>query len=252
MTDTQTTVLVAERDDSARTFLLDNLAADGYAALGAQTDQEARVKLAGHSPTLLVAGDVDEEHATLALLRAIRAGEIGGDPALPVIVIGDDAGELELVRAFEAGCDHFMRRPFSYVELRARIGGCVRRVREWRLPRRLVVGSLVIDRDARRVFNAGHEVWLSRREFDLLAHLAAEPTRVFGKEELLREVWGYQAQGRTRTLDAHACRLRKKLGLAGAPDLVQNTRGVGYRLSLGPVQSVAASATAATPEAQAA
>jgi DNA-binding response OmpR family regulator len=70
--------------------------------------------------------------------------------------------------------------------------------------------------------------------FDYLAHLAAEPTRVCTKDELLREVWGFKSLGNTRTVDAHACRLRKKLALAGAPHLIVNTRGVGYRLSAGP------------------
>lgn len=72
-------------------------------------------------------------------------------------------------------------------------------------------------------------------EFELLSHLAAEPTRVWTKEQLLRAVWGFKAKGNTRTVDAHASRLRNKLARAGAPYLVVNVRGVGYRLSAGPV-----------------
>ena len=68
------------------------------------------------------------------------------------------------------------------------------------------------------------------KEFELLAKLATDPTRVFTKEELLREVWGFVALGRTRTLDSHASRLRRKLALAGAEDCVLNVWGVGYRL----------------------
>lgn len=236
MHDTPMTLLVAERDESTRAFLLDNLAADGYEPLGAQGEEETRLKLDNHGPALLVLGRLGEERRTLALLRALRAGEAGGDPCLPVIVLGDDgAGELDLLRAFEAGCDDYVPRPFSYIELRARVRACVWRARHGRAPRRLVVGSLVIDRDARTARHGGRELWLSRLEFELLSQLAAAPTRVFTKWELLREVWGFRSQGNTRTVDAHACRLRRKLARAGAPHLIQNTRGVGYRLSLGSV-----------------
>ena len=76
---------------------------------------------------------------------------------------------------------------------------------------------------------------LSRLEFDLLAHLASEPTRGFGKWELLRDVWGYSTPGSTRTVDAHSCWLRRRLAAAGAPNLIVNVRGGGYRLSGGPV-----------------
>jgi DNA-binding response OmpR family regulator len=72
-------------------------------------------------------------------------------------------------------------------------------------------------------------------EFELLSRLAVEPTRVCSKEELLRKVWQFEALGNTRTVDAHACRLRKKLAQAGAPHLIANVRAVGYRLSAGPV-----------------
>jgi DNA-binding response OmpR family regulator len=99
-------------------------------------------------------------------------------------------------------------------------------------------GALEIDAHARRAGVAGNRLPLSKLEFDLLLHLASAPTRVFGKQELLRDVWGYRAQGKTRSVDAHACRLRKKLALAGAPHLVVNVRGVGYRLSAAPVAAL--------------
>jgi DNA-binding response OmpR family regulator len=239
MDDTRTMLLVAERDVATREFLLDNLAADGYEPLGAQTEEETRLKLRNHRPALLVLGGLGEGRRSLALVRAIRSGDAGGDPCLPVILLGAGGGELELLRAFEAGCDHFMGRPFSYVELRARVRACIRRAREWHVPRRLVVGALVVDRDARMARHAGQELWLSRLEFDLLSHLATAPTRVFTKWELLREIWGFRSEGNTRTVDAHACRLRKKLALAGAPHLIHNTRGVGYRLSVGSVPAPA-------------
>ena len=92
------------------------------------------------------------------------------------------------------------------------------------------VGDLTLDPVTRAVRLGGAPVELTAKEFALLQALAADPTRVFLKNDLLRDVWGYRSIGTTRTLDAHACRLRRKLG-ASPRDWVQNVRGVGYRLT---------------------
>jgi len=98
------------------------------------------------------------------------------------------------------------------------------------------VGELQIDPPSRDVRLRGRRIVLSQKEFALLRTLATEPTRVFTKEELLRNVWGFRALGSTRTLDSHACRLRQKLGRAG-DRFVLNVWGVGYRLIDGPVDA---------------
>jgi DNA-binding response OmpR family regulator len=94
----------------------------------------------------------------------------------------------------------------------------------------LAVRDLSVDLTARAVRIAGRAVELSAKEYDLLVALAEEPERVFRKEELLRDVWGFRAQGRTRTLDSHASRLRRKLNPEGDGLYVLNVWGVGYRL----------------------
>lgn len=92
------------------------------------------------------------------------------------------------------------------------------------------VGELTLDPLTRAVRLEGRPVHLSAKEFGLLQALAEDPTRVCGKQELLRDVWGYLSLGKTRTLDAHACRLRRKLSGSSRP-WVLNVRGVGYRLT---------------------
>ncbi len=107
------------------------------------------------------------------------------------------------------------------------------------------LGSLLLDRAARRALVGEAEIQLTGREFELLATLAARPNRVFSKEELLRDVWGYQSLGRTRTLDTHASRLRVKLREAGADGLIVNCWGVGYQLWKSTHLAAAADRTAA-------
>jgi DNA-binding response OmpR family regulator len=121
-------------------------------------------------------------------------------------------------------------KPFLYGELLGRINAVLRRSRS-RPARGLIrVGDLTIDPSTRAVRLAGEPVILAAKEFALLLRLAQEPTRVFTKSELLRDVWGWISAGTTRTLDAHACRLRRKLENPGRPFVV-NTRGVGYKLT---------------------
>jgi DNA-binding response OmpR family regulator len=164
---------------------------------------------------------------------AERLQRCGGREALPAIVMSSGGSAFAGLRAFREGCDDYLRKPVSYPVLLARVGAIVRRSVGRPVPRRRI-GALEIDPLQRRVAVAERPVHLSRMEFELLSHLAVDPTRVYTKKQLLREVWGYRAMGNTRTVDAHACRLRTKLVLAGAPNLVANVRGVGYRLCGGP------------------
>lgn len=121
-------------------------------------------------------------------------------------------------------------KPFAYPELLARIQAVLRRSAGRRPHGILRVGDLTIDPFTRRVRLGERAVHLSAKEFALLHALAVEPTRVCPKGDLLRDVWGYLSPGATRTVDAHACRLRRKLAASSRP-LVLNVRGVGYRLS---------------------
>jgi DNA-binding response OmpR family regulator len=121
-------------------------------------------------------------------------------------------------------------KPFHYPELVARIGAVLRRAGSRRDQGVLTVGELRIDPVSREVTVEGRLIDLSAKEFALLRALAEEPTRVFTKEELLRDVWGFKLMGSTRTLDSHASRLRRKLSGSGRRWIV-NVWGVGYRLT---------------------
>jgi DNA-binding response OmpR family regulator len=151
------------------------------------------------------------------------------DRELPVIVVSGHSSEVERVRGFRRGADDYVVKPFSYPELVARMEAVLRRASMRRLRGSVRVCDLEIDPVTRSVTVGGRSVELSAREFDLLHALAQEPTRVFRKGELLRDVWGFAVAGATRTVDAHACRVRQKLA-GGERPYVQTVRGVGYRL----------------------
>ncbi len=140
-----------------------------------------------------------------------------------------DAALGDRLRGFDRRCDEYVTKPFSYQELRARIRVLLRRTRDRARVGRIRVGRLEIDPPSRQVWLDGEPVVLSKKEFALLRALAAEPTRVFTREELLRTVWGFRVICPTRTVDSHAHRLRKKLAVRG-DRFVVNVWGVGYRL----------------------
>ncbi|HZO36727.1 MAG TPA: response regulator transcription factor [Solirubrobacteraceae bacterium] len=219
MNDDAATLLVVADDDSARTFLADNLTADGYTVLVADSARDAIRELESKFPDLVLVNDELPDSSGFDVVRRVRAADglaSRVNPATPLLVISTRVGELARVRAFEAGADDVVERPFGYPELRMRVGALLWRAEApLRGKGRMRVGDLEIDVPSRDVVVRGHRVDLSQKEFALLRALATEPTRVFTKEELLRTVWGFKAMGSTRTLDSHACRLRGKLAVDG-------------------------------------
>jgi DNA-binding response OmpR family regulator len=232
MTDDAATILVVEDDPATRTFLADNLTADGYEVLACDCARDALSLLEAKTPDLLLLDLGLPDLSGLEVLRRVR--EADGvtsrmDPGTPVLLLTGRAGEIDRVRGFERGADDYLGKPFGYAELRARIHAVLRRTRARRSLGRIRAGALEIDPVSHRVLLRGEPVELSAKEFALLRVLAVEPARVWSKEDLLRTVWGFRSMGRTRTVDSHACRLRRKLGVHGDRYIV-NVWGVGYRL----------------------
>jgi DNA-binding response OmpR family regulator len=236
---TPATLLLVEDDPVIRTFLADNLTADGYDLLVASTQADGLRLLETGAADLVVLDVGLPDGSGLDLVRRIRASDgvvSRVDPELPVIVLSGCASELDRVRGFERGADDYVVKPFAFTELRLRIAAILRRGRGRAVQGVMHIGALRIDPAARSATVSGRRVELAAKEFALLRALASEPTRVFTKEELLRDVWGYRAVGQTRTLDSHACRLRQKLRTDDG-EFVVNVWGVGYRLVDGPVSS---------------
>ena len=228
------TLLLADKDETLCRHLADELAADGYQTHTASSPGALALQLRNHRPDLVVLGDFEGPGAAARLLCALRAGDApfhGLCAETPAIVLAKDGGQLALLRAFDGGADDFLAKPASYLELRARIRAVIARAGGERVASVRRVGALEIDSEGHRAAYAGRALALSQLEFALLAHLGDQPSRVHTKEELLRDIWGYKTPGASRTVDAHACRLRKKLVQAGATGLVVSHRGVGYALT---------------------
>jgi DNA-binding response OmpR family regulator len=209
--------------ESDNQVLADELALDGF-----------DVRLVSDPATLgevdlIVFAHTSNRRAGLDALRALRQGQLAGFGARALWMSGTNDAR-DTLRAFEAGADDVIRAPLVYAELLARLRALLRRDRP-ATPPVICHGALAIDTTKYTVTYDGTPVGLRRLEYELLAHLARDPHRVHTKHDLLRAVWGYRADGATRTVDTHAARLRRALARAGADGWVPSTWGVGYCLA---------------------
>jgi DNA-binding response OmpR family regulator len=218
-------LLLIEDDPAIRTALVRALSERGHGVRTAATGMAGLQEAVDGRPDLVVLdlGLPDVDGCTvLSMLRAVSE--------VPVIVATARDDERETVRALDAGADDYVVKPFAADHLDARIRAVLRRggtagtaVVE--------VGGLRIDTGAREVTLDGAPVELSRKEFDLLAHLAGKVGTVVTKRELLAEVWHQPYGGGDKTVDVHLSWLRRKLGeSASAPRYVVSVRGVGVKL----------------------
>jgi DNA-binding response OmpR family regulator len=221
-------VLLVYGEERANAALAGELELDGYRVHRASHPGTLRERCKPGEGDLVIFGNAP--HRGVDVLRALRSGELAPGAAGVRVLWMSASRETTtaVLRAFDAGADDVTRTPLGYAELLA----LLRRHSLIDGPPVIVCGPLEIDTAARTATFAGVRVELRPREFALLAHLARDPVRVHEKQELLRDVWGYRALGSTRTVDSHACRLRRKLARAGAEGWVCSAWGVGY--SLGP------------------
>lgn len=227
-------LLVVDDDDAVRERLVEAFKLDGYEAIGGEDLGAARrlLESGGHFDLMLLDANLPDGSG-YDFLQEVRAGRVRPPErslaALPVVMVSGRGGEYDRIRGFERGCDDYVTKPYSFGELRSRVAAVLRRQIQEAPDDILRLGELTIDPRTRHVELCGREIALTHKEYSLLMALAVDPVRVFEREELLVGVWGYTGSGSTRTLDAHACRLRAKLS-GGKRSYVINNWGVGYRL----------------------
>jgi DNA-binding response OmpR family regulator len=214
------TILVVEDEASIAEAVASRLRSEGFAVQIA-ADGPSGVELAQRlDPDLVV---LDLMLPGLDGLDVCR--EIQRDRPIPVLMLTARDSESDLVLGLAVGADDYLTKPFSSRELVARVHALLRRVERHDTDGSTrVLGTVEIDLAARRVRNHGDVVHLTPTEFDLLSFLAERPGKVFTREQLLGQVWGYHQGGGARTVDSHVRALRRKLG----NDLVRTVHGVGY------------------------
>ena len=222
-------LLLVEDDLTLRQALAFNLAREGYDVTSV-ADGESALEAARLPGLDLVLLDVMLPGMSgVEVLRVLRRDGV----TTPVIILSAKGDEIDRVVGLKLGADDYVTKPFSRPELLARIESVLRRHRRedtaHREPvQRLVFGEVAIDVARREVTAGGEPLHLTPREFDLLAHLAGSPGRIFTREQLLAQIWGYDYAGDSRTVDVHVSWLRGKLRAPDGHDYFRTVRGVGY------------------------
>jgi len=218
--------VLVEDDDRIRAALTRSLEAQGHAVRTFGTGMAGLSDIVDHGPDVVVLDLGLPDVEGVEVLRMLRAVS-----QVPVIVATARDDETEIVRTLDAGADDYVVKPFSAAQLDARIRAVLRRRSDGGAEEGIEVGGLRIDVASRVVTLDGVVLELSRKEFDLLQHLAAAGGRVVTKRELLAEVWHQAYGGADKTVDVHLSWLRKKLGESAAePRYLHTVRGVGVRL----------------------
>jgi two-component system, OmpR family, alkaline phosphatase synthesis response regulator PhoP len=221
-------LLLVEDDPTLRRALSFNLTREGY-EVAAAADGEAALEAARSDRLDLILLDVMLPGMSgIEVLRTLRREGV----TTPVIVLSAKGDEIDRVVGLKVGADDYVTKPFSRPELLARIEAVLRRQRrepdEPEAREELRYGPIRIDVSRREVTVDGQPIHLTTKEFDLLAHMAAAPGRIFTRDQLLARIWGYDYVGDGRTVDVHVSWLRGKLRGTAGHNHFRTVRGVGY------------------------
>ena len=224
-------IYLLEDDDSIRDFVIYTLNSQGMEARGFPLPSLFWQAVGEQMPALVLLDIMLPEEDGLSVLKKLRATP--RTAKLPVIMLTAKGTEYDKVVGLDGGADDYVAKPFGMMELLARVKALLRRSGRQAdaVPPELSFAGLRLSPGARTVTADGVPVVLTKKEFDLLALLMEQPGRAFTRDALLEQVWGYDYEGGTRTVDVHVQTLRQKLGACGRH--IETLRGVGYRLGGG-------------------
>ncbi len=221
-------ICVVEDDENIRNLVKVALEGFGYQVSAYETAEEALEALEEYRPSLAVFDLMLPGMDGLQAVRSIRERS-DGLRKLPVLILTAKDKEYDKVRGLDAGADDYVTKPFSVLELAARVRSLLRRSSEGAdISHRVVLGGLSVDEGAREVYMNGLPVTLTFKEYELLLYLMKNCSRVVERTELLNRLWDYGTDIETRTLDMHIRTLRQKLGEEGGA-YIKTVRNVGYR-----------------------
>ncbi len=224
----QPTVLVVEDELAQREVLAYNLEAEGFRVLKAENGEEALLLVEEDTPDIIVLDWMMPNLSGIEVCRRLKTRP--ETRAIPIIMLSARSEEVDKVRGLETGADDYVVKPFSVVELMARVRSQLRRVRPSTVGLRLEYEDIVLDAETHKVSRDEKPLKLGPTEFRLLSTFMEKPGRVWSREQLLDRVWGRDIYVDTRTVDVHIGRLRKALTQHGGDDPVRTVRGAGYAL----------------------
>jgi two-component system phosphate regulon response regulator PhoB len=228
MADDRPLVLLVEDEPAQREVLSYNLAADGFQVVQAEDGEEALVLVDEALPDLIVLDWMMPNLSGIEVCRRLKSRpETRG---IPIIMLSARSEEVDRVRGLETGADDYVVKPYSVVELMARVRANLRRTRPAAVGVTLEYDDIRLDGETHRVYRADKVLSLGPTEFRLLATFMERPGRVWSREQLLDRVWGRDIYVETRTVDVHIGRLRKALTRFGGADPLRTVRGAGYAL----------------------
>lgn len=222
------TVLVVEDEPAQREVLSYNLEAEGFNVVKADNGEEALLRVDEDSPDLIVLDWMLPNVSGIEICRRLKTRPETRN--VPIIMLSARSEEVDRVRGLETGADDYVVKPYSVVELMARVRAQLRRTRPSAVGQRLEYEDIVLDSETHKVFRGDNSLKLGPTEFRLLSTFMEKPGRVWSREQLLDRVWGRDIYVDTRTVDVHIGRLRKALCQHGGDDPLRTVRGAGYAL----------------------
>ena len=224
----QPTVLVVEDEPAQREVVGYNLSAEGFRVVLAENGEEALVMVDEETPDIIVLDWMLPSVSGIEVCRRLKTRP--DTRGIPIIMLSARSEEVDRIRGLETGADDYVVKPYSVLELMARVRAQLRRVRPAAAGQQLVFDDILLDAESHRVFRDEQPLKLGPTEFRLLATFMEKPGWVWSREQLLDRVWGRDIYIDTRTVDVHIGRLRKALCQHGGSDPLRTVRGAGYAL----------------------
>jgi len=219
-------IYCVEDDGSIRELIIYALQTNGYEARGFSESRSFFAALDNSLPSLVLLDIMLPGEDGIAILKRLKASAKTRD--IPVIMLTAKSAEYDKVIGLDSGADDYITKPFGIMEFLSRVRAVLRRAGPPAGSSELFAGRLAMDVERHTVLAGGQEVTLTYKEFALLQYLLENKGIVLTRDKLLQEVWGYDYEGETRTVDVHIRTLRQKLGVAGS--VIETVRGVGYRI----------------------
>ncbi len=220
-------ILVADDEELIRRLVSDFLVQEGYEPILANDGDEALRLFEQHPDTALMILDIMMPGTDgWEVCRKVR--EIS---SVPIIMLTARSTEFDQLTAFDAGADDYVTKPCSPSILMKRVAALLRRGENTSDSKVMTIDELKLDSFAHEVWLDGHSISLTLKEYSILQKLLAVPGRVFTREQLLDDIWGFDFDGDVRTVDSHVARLRTKLGEWGAQH-IKTIYGAGYKLEV--------------------